>query len=219
MTAISSIDARDSVKDSTFGIAVSIAAGITTLAIFFRRLTGLIWRVIASPVRWFKEQSEAARLTRVVAAEVTTNGGGSLKDAVRRIETRCERVEESLVASGQRLKALLTDGADGMFELDAKGGLVWANRTLCRLLGKQSDELVGRGWERCVAADERADVIEEWDRSVRVDRELAMNIHFVTSRGEPLFLQVHTYPFKNIKGDTIGFIARCSVIPAEMERK
>jgi PAS domain S-box-containing protein len=227
MTTVTNSTRTGRVTDSTLVWLGSAATAITAIALFGKRLAVLLYRAFTKPLRWFGVQTAAAQQVSELAKkverifdEVMPNGGNSIKDMLTRVDKRCERLEDAVAMKAQRVRALLTDSTDGVFELDASGNLRWANRTLCRLLGRQTEELLDRGWEQCVAPPEREQVIEEWDRHVEVGRELFMNIHFQHIAGDRVFLQVHSYPMRNeATMKLIGFFAYCRPITVEMERK
>lgn len=101
---------------------------------------------------------------KAIRKEVTTNGGGSLKDAVNRIEVAGRR-------SAAMLRSHIANIDEAQFDTDASGALTWANETLVRWTGVGLDSLQGRGWRSVIAEADQAYFLAAFDVAVRDGRE------------------------------------------------
>jgi len=65
-----------------------------------------------------------------------------------------QRAEAALVANEKRFRALIEQSADAILLLDAAGRLIYASPGTTRLLGYESDEVVGQAWTTFVDPDD-----------------------------------------------------------------
>lgn len=101
---------------------------------------------------------------KAIRKEVTTNGGGSLKDAVKRIEVAGRR-------SDAMLRSHIANNDEGQFDTDAAGALTWSNDTLLRWTGCSIDSLQGQGYRSVIAEADQKRFLEALDVAVRERRE------------------------------------------------
>lgn len=126
-----------------------------------------------------------------VKNQVTKNGGTSLLDAVNRIELRLAELT-SLNEATHQLSQL------PMFKTNEKGECIWVNTAYTAATGKSIEDLKGHGWISIVHEDDRKEVIEEWEKSVKDDRRFEFTyrvvnalqgvIHLVKCRSYPVIL-------------------------------
>ena len=91
------------------------------------------------------------------------SGGKTIKDQLTRIN-------DNLRMADLRNK-LLSDNilSTGIYECDANGDCLWANKTLCDLFGLSLEEMLGAGWLSGIAADEREHVWNKWKKAIELD--------------------------------------------------
>jgi PAS domain S-box-containing protein len=144
---------------------------------------GITWRVVPATVKALGRFSHVcdrldaieAQLAAVVA-EIKPNGGGSIKDAIKRIEVKLSRAK-----SMQRLMLEASDTAH--YETDDRGGNVWANEACARMLGVQVADFAGAGWRNCIHQDDRQMVGREWAEAVAEGRTYSLRHRFVLPNG------------------------------------
>jgi PAS domain S-box-containing protein len=123
-----------------------------------------------------------------VLHELQPNSGGSLRDAVTRIDHR--------VGSLQAKQRALDD--DRLyFESDAAGAWEWVSQATARALGRATGSLIGYGWINAVAPDERAAVRAEIQLALDERRELYHPVRMIRGDGSMLAIQLHMIPISH----------------------
>jgi PAS domain-containing protein len=157
----------------------AVEAGLRIAAYAIPVIGGLYagWRVIRRPVGEFIAGMAAipnlggmADDIRAIRKEVTTNGGGSLKDMVRRVELHGHRREAML-------RSHFANQNEGQFQADADGNLEWANETLQRWTGRPEHALHNRAWYSIIATGQQDEFRQEFERAIAEKREFRGQCH------------------------------------------
>jgi PAS domain-containing protein len=129
------------------------------------------WRVIRKPFTAFAEGvasiSDLGAMAgdiRTIKREVTANGGGSMKDMVRRIEVEGRHREAML-------RTHFANANEGQFQTDAEGKLSWANETLQRWTGQPEHALHGKSWFSIIATNEQDEFRSDFELAIAERRE------------------------------------------------
>ena len=131
--------------------------------------------------------------------EIRPNGGGSLRDAI-------DRIEERQVIFDGRSRALMHEGQNIVLEAGVDGYCTWANRRYSQLTGQSKEEYKGHGWMNMVCAEDRAKVEEEWDQVIREDRGFNMKFGLDTrDNNECLSVRCSGYRIAGADGITKGY--------------
>jgi len=92
-------------------------------------LISFIWKRVIKPVaKMVKGHDYLTESIKQIKGELTTNGGSSIKDAINRIESRQIMIDK-------RTKAIFYNEKDAIFEVDASGNILWANKRFHDILG------------------------------------------------------------------------------------
>lgn len=124
-----------------------------------------VWKKFGS-WRWAAAKTFFCRVTNtcdLVEKELKTNGGGSLKDAI-------SRVEYHTAGLSGKFQATMSHVSTPMWESDKDGNLTYANRAYVRLFGRDTHELQGMGWLTDVADSDRRQVEDDWNNAVENQR-------------------------------------------------
>lgn len=126
-------------------------------------------------------------------------------DAIARIEKQLNElsVNVSLVQGVQR--AMLSQSSKGYFETDAQGRVVFVNRYYLEFTGKQLADVLVNGWTGTIAFSDRARVVNEWQDSVKHDRDFDMTMRMVDAEGDEVSVRMQARRVKNSAGNTIAF--------------
>jgi len=89
------------------------------------------------------------------ASELRPNGGGSLRDAV-------DRIECSVTGLESQLRGRLELDPGGSFLTDEEGQCLWVSQGWVDLTGIEADDARGDGWIAGIHPDDRRRVYEEW---------------------------------------------------------
>ena len=120
------------------------------------------WKYVVVPVR--NKLVKINDTWDTIAAEFKANGGGSMKDALNRIETR------QLIES-QEGRALTNDTIFGIWRADEKGRFTSVNRTYERMVGMSKTDLTGWNWLNVVHCEDRHSVLQDWEQAIQHERE------------------------------------------------
>ena len=149
-----------------------------------------------------KIQSDVLAIQDSVAflvAELTPNGGYSIRDSITRIE-------RSVVANSERMRSRMTNDPDMIFEADAQGRWIWVNRTLSRVIGRTPTELMGYGWANSVDPLQRDALVESWFRAVEEEREFEGATQFRSPEDVWFDGVLKSYRMNDHHGGTIGYL-------------
>jgi PAS domain S-box-containing protein len=173
--------------------AAKTVSGITAFVV---ALVAIWKRVLRPMFAQYQYAQEILSKVNLIVSELTPNGGGSIKDAINRIESR-QMITES------RTKALLIDSDSGMWESDENGQCVWWNRTLEGMHGREPK---GMNWVASIAPEEREAVLHEWEQAVRLKREFYMNITYQDKNAIRTPCVVKAYPLLDAKRQVKGWV-------------
>lgn len=143
----------------------------------------------------------------LIIKELSYNGGGSTKDFLKDVQSAIIRVE-----SRQQALLDMPDRQDGLFECNKQGDLVWTNKSLCIMLGKTPDDLLGTGWYNSIHRNEKFDVIEEWESCMSQKRDFIMDVKFQVSSTQQKTLGVRTSKMVNNENEIIGWFGSLNEI-------
>lgn len=136
-----------------------------------------------------------------MVAELTPNGGSSMKHALGRIETR-QLIEV------QVRKALNNDGLYGIWEADTDGKCTYANRTYQRIVGRNFEDLEGWGWVNAIHPDDRATVVASWKSALEDKREFGARFRVMRPDSELNNVVSVGHPLKDRNGTLKGFVGQ-----------
>ena len=152
---------------------------------------------------WRVQTSETLKKTTDTVAQIKSefgsNGGGSARDALNRIELR-------QILSDQKLWALHMDSGVGIFETDENGECIKVNRTYLKISGRTETEVMGKGWVLCIAEYDRERVFEEWNNAVEQQREFYLEYDFVNADGQSFPVLGIAHPLRDNKGKIKGWM-------------
>lgn len=156
-------------------------------------------------------QNEMRHSIETIKAEVTPNGGSSIKDVIIKLNQTCNRVENRQKIIDQRSKAALHYQKECLFETDNKGNMLWANEAFYQETVDMGDISDGLDWVSIVDEDYREDFLKEFESCLQMGRRLDVestsmdgrNIHFV---GYPYRLDLKSHE---------GFLIHLKILETE----
>ncbi len=222
------------VVDQEFiSLVTQLVLGVSTviLTVFkYRELLGFLWKVaqalwkpIKGVIDWIKlaHKIEAAQckndekisglentlneLNKFVREKLLPNGGSSIFDSLKRIET-------SLTATDSRQMALLNDSKLGVFFCDLHGRNTWVNRTYARFLDCGTNELVGFSWKRFIKTSELARYSKVWETAFKDGCEFEDTVEFVNAHGQRVNLHINASVVQNDRGETTSYIGQVTAL-------
>jgi len=184
------------------GIVLSILGASGTFFSF-------VWIKIVKPlISLINNQDYFRQAVEEIKKELQTNGGNSLKDAVIKLSSTCDRIEKRQKIIEQRTKAGLHYSNVALFETDSEGRLVWNNNHLCDVAMKSSSSLEGYDWINCITEDEREEVLADFLSCIKMNRKF--NRSTITVDG--IKIRMIGYPYKISEDIHGGFLVSISQI-------
>lgn len=117
-----------------------------------------------------------------IKKQLKTNGGGSLKDAIIRIERTTETTNRDVSILKGREEARMYLDSEPMFECDTDGYASFLNKALLDILGMNIGECIGYGWLKAVKQNEQDRVLKEWKLAIRSGKEFSSFYTFINQR-------------------------------------
>lgn len=148
-----------------------------------------------------KEQEVIKQAVTDIKAEVTHNGGKSIKDVVTGLKSTAERIETRQKILDQRSKAALHYNQRALFEVEKSGRITWVNEEFQKLT-RENGELEGYDWFSIVHEDHREAFIKEVRSCLRMCRKI--DIETVSVKGRVIHFQ--GYPYKTGSYEHEGFL-------------
>lgn len=190
------------------GIITAVCAAIVGLYKAHRH----VWPTIRGVLRLlFRAHRIEHDLTQIgnkldfLVKELTPNGGGSMRDAITRIDNM-------MTVNEQRQRAALTITREALMEVDAQGNCIWANQTYLQLTGRPLDEILGRGWVNTISSVERETVMEEFDNALDEGREFEYEYTISIHGKDRARVAERTTRLRDRKGSIVGYIRSVYVL-------
>ena len=177
---------------------------ITTTLLSFAGgfLSWIFFKVVKPTLKFIDKHEDLSESIDTIKKEITTNGGGSLKDVVCKLGDTCGRIEESQQIIEQRSKAALHYNSTALFETDNAGRLVWTNESFNELTGQSTNNLEGRDWITYVHEDEREEFLQEFESCLKMNRKFSKEV--TTSNG--VEMRMTGYPYRLNDNEQGGFL-------------
>ena len=181
---------------------IGIVFGTLTAAYIFYK------RVLKRPVCGFCNSVRSfftigGKIERVYS-ELTSNGGTSVKDSVKRIE-------DNVVVLMNKHRIIVDDYHTGILETDAKGNITWANATFLEMTSRDLREILGNGWINTVCAEDRERVYRTWHDAFTQQRPFEGAFRMVRPDGKILEVKGFAYPIKG-KERIQGYIGKIKIL-------
>jgi PAS domain S-box-containing protein len=99
----------------------------------------------------------------LIYAEMTPNGGGSIKDVI-------SQMQASQAKSEKMTRLALNEQAVSFYECDQHGLIIYASSHLYDKLGRGHEEMIGQNWMSIIHPNDRNAVLEDWEDSIDSQR-------------------------------------------------
>ena len=113
-----------------------------------------------------------------------------------------KRGEEALRESEARLRATVEQATAGMARCDKNGGIVFANRTLCKMLGYRESELIGKNIADLTHPDDVRENMRLFRRMIQDGEPFEIEKRYVRKDGSVLWADVSASPVRGIDDKT-----------------
>lgn len=115
-----------------------------------------------------------------------------------------------LLNGNERLFAALADHAPiGIFVCDPAGATVYANESLCRLLGRTMEETLGAGWAGALHPEDADRVKAEWADASAAGMDSFSAHRFLRPDGVVRWVEESAAAVRDENGEVIGWVGCC----------
>ncbi len=190
----------DLITGEQFVLGCKIVGGIATVcgalySLYVYVLSPYVIIPIIDKVKflWATAQ-DVSSIHAIIKKELTTNGGSSIKDAVKRIEIN------NII-----INAKCTGIDKPTWEADAQGNCIWINTSLMQILGYDINTLKDSGWLSIIDSNDVSRVRDEWRRAVEEERMFHCVYTIVRSDYTRIPIFNHATPIM-LNGTLVGYV-------------
>lgn len=181
-------------------------------------LAGSDWAMpsVAACARWARRHapgSKTHKLVQQLMSEMHPNGGGSLRDAIDRIDQRSRCLEEQLSLVRLKLRVSGIFDTKPAFAADKDGKFTWVSPAYEEIVETPLLSVLGDGWINGVHQDDRDKVFYSWRFAVKHSTDFHMVFtHCGTKTQRCIRMRVDAYAARDDHDGTcagwIGVMAR-----------
>lgn len=162
----------------------------------------LIWLKVIIPIlKLINSHENTVKTIAYIKAELTTNGGNSIKDTVIDLRKICGRIETRQKIIEQRTRAALHYTDAILFETDKDGRVTWTNANFCKFFST-NQTLEGYDWLTFISEDEREEVFQEFNSCLNMNRKFNHTAQTIDGRE----IRMSGYPYKITEIEQGGFL-------------
>lgn len=146
---------------------------------------------------------------------------GATAKAFNTMASRLEESYNSLKHSEQRYQTLTEVSPVGIFNTDAEGRCIYVNQRYCDITGFPQERFFGTGWVDTVHADDRDQVMREWDNCAVVGMPYVGEYRIVSAEGKVVWVYAQAVKTDSAKGGYVGTvtdITRLKEVEQELAR-
>jgi len=174
---------------------------------------GWLWNNVIKPRMQKSKLQRQEMLDKIndIHNEVKFNGGGSIKDAVYRLEKSVSVIDTKLNGIQENQHVALNLQGIAFWISNEHGGCEYASTNLCKLLGRNESEILGNGWVGWIIPEDRKRIFEAWEFSV--ENKSAFDEYYTYKKSDGKFQKVWGLAFhKKIGGLHAGTMGKLEAI-------
>jgi PAS domain S-box-containing protein len=118
-----------------------------------------------------------------------------------------KRDEQALRESEAQLRATVEQATAGVARCDTKGGIVFANRTLCKMLGYTESELIGKSIAEVTQRDSGKESMRLFQRMIRDCKPFDIETRYVRKDGSIMWADVSASAVREPNGKAQSVVA------------
>lgn len=150
-----------------------------------------------------------------VQKEFASDGNGSLRSSVDRIEAMLKDLARTTNKAQARILALQANQDLPLYEMDANGKLTHINAAFANLYGRPYNELIEGGWVKHISPQDLARINESGIAATENRAPWFERFTIIRADGVRLEVIGRGYPITCVDGEFFGFAG--SITPAELD--
>jgi PAS domain S-box-containing protein len=115
-------------------------------------------------------------------------------------------VEEKLIASEARFRALAEGAPIGIFETDADGRNVYLNPMGAEIIGRSQDAARGQGWADSIHPGDRDRVLREWSEAIAGGKVFTSEYRFQRPDGQSILARGYAVAVRDAACGITGYV-------------
>jgi PAS domain S-box-containing protein len=123
-------------------------------------------------------------------------------DALHQENVKYKHIQAHLKQSEAKFRSLGESSPDGIFLADTAGQWIYCNSQWLSISGLGFDESLREGWARAIHEEDKARVLEEWNRCLAAHEEFSQEFRLVSSKGETHWVSCRTAPIRYQAGES-----------------
>jgi PAS domain S-box-containing protein len=132
--------------------------------------------------------------------------GSTVWDGVEIDITDLKRTELALRESERRFSSLANTSPIGIFRSNLDGQITYVNDRCCQIVGLDRAEMLGKGWERSIHAEDRDRVLQSRLNSISNLKICDLEYRFLHGDGEIVWINAIAVPERDDRGKIIAYI-------------
>lgn len=147
---------------------------IVALIAIFSAAGGLLWRLHRKYVKPFLLKIDN------IDKQFRPNGGSSFHDKLTRVDGKIDGLDDHLKILTKVFNSTLYLDPNPIFKADAKGSCIFVNYAWLKLTGYTGqEEAYGIGWINAIYQEDKALVLDEWERCVETESLFNMQYRYM----------------------------------------
>ena len=139
--------------------------------------------------------------------EITTNGGGSIKDKINLISDQMKVNTDMTEKIFLRQRWILDNREEPIFESADDGRCVWVNKPYIKLVKQDVSYFLDNGWKNAIHEEDRERVVNLWNDCVKDGRMYEDEYRIVDANGKSIRVEC-----VSVKTDKHGYIGSLRVL-------
>jgi PAS domain S-box-containing protein len=195
------------------GMNIDTAAKVTTISATSIGGIYYAWQKILKPFvsKKKKERKEILSKIQDIHNELKFNGGGSIKDAIWRLENKTDKILIEIDDIKETHKIAMNVEGIPYWISDEEGRYIYASPNLCNIMGHSESEILGNNWTSVIIAEDRERIFSCWNFSVK--NRTPFDEIYTFEKTDGSLVKVNGIAFhKTVNGKHTGTLGRLEVI-------
>ncbi len=125
--------------------------------------------------------------------------------AVKEDITGRKRAEQALWESEARFRTICETSPIGIFLMDANCDVIYSNLSACRITGRSTEEIGGRGWREIIHPEDREQFDADWERIRQNNEPFQSTRRYLHKDGKIVWVSATVAPVRD-KESVRGYI-------------